>query len=99
MNNGANQQETVILIEMYKTLPILWTFKTQHSKCEVSNNIVNRCRISKYNDKQSVSVKLASSGYSRHRRRKLLGRAGPGPPTFWPSWAAAMLGPPTFSHM
>jgi len=33
-----------------------------------------------------------------HRRRKLLGRAGRGPPTFWSSWAAAMLGPPTFSH-
>jgi len=41
MNNRANQQEMVILIEMYKTLPIpiLWTFKTQHSKCEVSNKV------------------------------------------------------------
>jgi len=35
----------------------------------------------------------------RHRRRKLLGRAGRGPPTFSPSWAAAMLGSPTFSHV
>jgi len=34
-----------------------------------------------------------------HRRRKLLGRAGRGPPTFWPSWAAATLGPPTFSDI
>jgi len=39
MNNRANQQEMVILIEMYKRLPILWTFKTQHSKCEVSNKV------------------------------------------------------------
>ena len=34
-----------------------------------------------------------------HGRLKLFGRAGRGPPTFWPSWAVAMLGPPTFSHM
>jgi len=33
-----------------------------------------------------------------HWRRKLLGRAGRGPPTFWPLWAAHRLGPPTFSH-
>ena len=34
-----------------------------------------------------------------HWRRKLLGRAGRGPPTFWPLWAAHSLGPPTFNHM
>jgi len=31
-----------------------------------------------------------------HRQRKLLGRAGRGPSTFWPLWAARISGPPTF---
>jgi hypothetical protein len=34
--------------------------------------------------------------YPIRRRRKLLGRAGRGPPTFWPLWAAHISGPPTF---
>ena len=32
----------------------------------------------------------------RHRRRKLLGQAGRGPPTSRSLWAAPILGPPTF---
>ena len=32
----------------------------------------------------------------QHRRQKLLGRAGRGPPAFWPLWATAISGPSTF---
>jgi len=31
-----------------------------------------------------------------HRWRELLGRARHGPSTFWPLWASAISGPPTF---
>ena len=34
-----------------------------------------------------------------HRRWKPLGRAGRGPPTFLPLWAANVSGPPTFGHL
>jgi len=34
-----------------------------------------------------------------HRRRKLLGRAGRGPPNFLPLWAANVSDPPTFGHL
>jgi len=46
---------------------------------------------------RAVMSQLQKEQYNR--RRKLLGRAGRDPPTLWPLWAAAMLCPPTFSHV
>jgi len=38
------------------------------------------------------------NGDESHRRRKLLGREGRGPPTFLPLWTAPISGPPTFER-
>ena len=51
-DNRANRQERVILIQMYKILPILWTFK----------NIAQNVKLpTKHRDKQSVKQAQATA--------------------------------------
>jgi len=57
MNNRTNQQEMILLIEMYQTLPILWTFKMQRSTYKYSNT----AQYSTVSDKQSVKQVQATA--------------------------------------